>query len=652
MQFKHPEILYALLFLIIPVIVHLFNLQRFVKVSFSNVAFLKKIEKKTRKSSQLKKWLVLVTRLFTFACAILAFSQPYFSNFSQQLNTHTILYLDNSYSMQAKSESGRLLTGNSQKIIEHFINKEEVPLSVFTNNAEFKNQPFGNIKNQLINLSYTPKNITVNNAILKAKSKALKVKNTLQNIILVSDFQKNNCKDVSLHSSDKNTHFYWVQTLPKNEVNFFIDRVFVKSKTVTNFVVTAIIKSNQNTTAKIPVSLIKGTQLVGKAAAHFKNSNQEKVVFTLPKTVDFKGKISIQNDPIHFDNTFYFTISAPQKIKVLNIGKEAPYLTKIYTEDEFTYTSVALKHLQYSLVTQQQLIVLNELDEIPQELSSYLQRFTKKGGSLVIIPSSKSNVASYNRFLQKLSLGKIDKKQQKEHQITQINYQHPILKNVFEKRVSNFQYPTSKLCFLGNQHRLSSVVMFDNQQPFIASYKKIYWVASPLNKEVCNFQQSPLIVPIFYNFAKSSYALPKPYYTIGNTSEITLESSLKKEEVVTISNKKTSFIPLQTIRQNHINITLNNDELSAGFYQITKGREVLKTIALNYNTLESMTNYENIGENTAISQQKNHTITNSVDAVFEKINEKHKINWLFKWFLAFSVLFLLVEMLILKFLKP
>ena len=54
MQFKHPEILYALLLLLIPIIVHLFQLRRFQKVPFTNVAFLKEISVQTRKSSTIK----------------------------------------------------------------------------------------------------------------------------------------------------------------------------------------------------------------------------------------------------------------------------------------------------------------------------------------------------------------------------------------------------------------------------------------------------------------------------------------------------------------------------------------------------------------------------------------------------------------------
>ncbi|MCJ7759389.1 MAG: BatA domain-containing protein, partial [Gillisia sp.] len=56
MQFNQPEVLYALFLLIIPVIIHLFQLRKFERENFTNVKFLKKLSQQTRKSSRLKKW--------------------------------------------------------------------------------------------------------------------------------------------------------------------------------------------------------------------------------------------------------------------------------------------------------------------------------------------------------------------------------------------------------------------------------------------------------------------------------------------------------------------------------------------------------------------------------------------------------------------
>jgi hypothetical protein len=78
MQFKNPEILYFLFLLIIPILVHLFQLRRFKKQEFTNVKLLKELEVQTRKSATIKKWLLLVTRLLLLTALIFAFAQPFF----------------------------------------------------------------------------------------------------------------------------------------------------------------------------------------------------------------------------------------------------------------------------------------------------------------------------------------------------------------------------------------------------------------------------------------------------------------------------------------------------------------------------------------------------------------------------------------------
>ena len=44
MNFQNPKLLYALLAIAIPIIIHLFNLQRNKKIYFSSIRFLKEIK--------------------------------------------------------------------------------------------------------------------------------------------------------------------------------------------------------------------------------------------------------------------------------------------------------------------------------------------------------------------------------------------------------------------------------------------------------------------------------------------------------------------------------------------------------------------------------------------------------------------------------
>src|SRR5690606_6935489 len=191
MQFKNPEILYALFLLLIPIFIHLFQLRRFQKVDFTNVAFLKKVTIQTRKSSQLKKWLTLLTRLLLLACIIIAFAQP-FTTKAQVFNTEseTVIYLDNSFSMQAKGNQGELLKRAVQDIISNV--PENKNISVITNDNIFKNTSIKAIKNDLLQLDYSSKSISYESILLKSKTLFSKEKGRLKNLVFISDFQQQN----------------------------------------------------------------------------------------------------------------------------------------------------------------------------------------------------------------------------------------------------------------------------------------------------------------------------------------------------------------------------------------------------------------------------------------------------------------------------
>src|SRR5690606_8819673 len=158
MQFKNPEILYALFLLIIPILIHLFQLRRFQKTDFTNVKFLKEVTLQTRKSSQLKKWLVLLSRLFALVCIIIAFAQPYFLSKTKAAEKEVVLYIDNSFSMQAKSSQGELLKKATQQLFENTGLPEN--FSWFTNNQNANNSNPDSFKSRILNLNYSSRQLT------------------------------------------------------------------------------------------------------------------------------------------------------------------------------------------------------------------------------------------------------------------------------------------------------------------------------------------------------------------------------------------------------------------------------------------------------------------------------------------------------------
>ena len=77
MSFLNPYLLWGLLAISIPVIIHLFNFRRFRRVYFTNVRFLEELKQQTRRQSQLRHILVMILRMLAIASLVLAFSQPY-----------------------------------------------------------------------------------------------------------------------------------------------------------------------------------------------------------------------------------------------------------------------------------------------------------------------------------------------------------------------------------------------------------------------------------------------------------------------------------------------------------------------------------------------------------------------------------------------
>ena len=111
------------------------------------------------------------------------------------------------------------------------------------------------------------------------------------------------------------------------------------------------------------------------------------IEFPLENFQQFKGKIQITfNDIFLFDNVFYFTINIPKKTSILNIGKTSSYLSKIFTDEDFHFTNSTLQNVNYNLIPSQQLLILNQLKNIPIILGKKILDFVENGGHLLIIP--------------------------------------------------------------------------------------------------------------------------------------------------------------------------------------------------------------------------------------------------------------------------
>jgi hypothetical protein len=649
MHFQNPTIFYFLWLLIIPIIVHLFQLQKFVKVPFTNVAFLQKIFQENRKSSKIKKWLILATRLLLFLSLLFAFSQPYFSNKNTTKNLTNFIYLDNSLSTIAEGEKGILLKNAIQEIIEN--TSAEETFSLLTNTEFFENLSYEELKNKLLLVKNSSISPDFESILLKISKIQNNKSKDLHKSILISDFQST----YENMFTNVTTDFSAIKLKNNKENNISLDSIYISKNTNDIITVNTIVKNQGEKKEGIPIALYDKKKLINKQSFSIENNSTTTLSFSLQNSTELEGEIKITySDIFPFDNSKIFTLNRAKKINVLSIGKPNKFLSKIYVKNEFNFTFSSLQNLDYNAISKQELIILNEIENIPATLANTLVDFSNKGGSVVIIPNTTINISSYNSFFRKVSSFIIQTKKTDSLKITSINFDHPVFKNVFSKKVNNFQYPSTKEFFNSNNRDISSIISFENNTTFIGQVnstgKKIYWFANSLTDNISNFSKSPLIVPVFYNFAKLSFKNTQLYYEIGKINQIDVNVKLNKDEIVSIKNRNSSFIPQQQTYQNKVVLSLNNLDLEPDYFYVTKDKDTIQTLALNPPKSESLLKF--LDEKTTSFTNKNIVFYTSVEDYFKEQNKKNEVHWLWKWFLALAIVSLLLEILILKFYKP
>ncbi|WP_418262711.1 BatA domain-containing protein [Flavobacterium faecale] len=642
MHFKHPELLYFLFLLIVPILVHLFQLRRFKKEYFTNVRFLKALAIQTRKSSILKKWLLLACRLLLLTFIVLAFAQPFFeANDSKNSSNELYIILDNSLSMQAKGQKGELFKRAVQELLENL--PENTTFSLLTNTTTFWNTTKKEIQSDLQNLDYSgiPFQIEALLTQVQAHKSAFK-----KDIIIITDAIGLEKKQLQSIQKEDNAYFIIPKAEQKNNIS--IDSVYIQETLENFYELQVTVSSHGDVNQNSSIAIYNGKNLIAKTVVTL-DKNKKIIPFTIPKQ-EFHGKVSIEDNGLTFDNDYYFSILKPKKTSVLSIGEaeKSNFLSRIYTSDEFDFVSSTPNSLNYNTIENQEAIVLNELETVPTALQTTLKSFVQKGGNLIVIPSQKSDIPNLNNFL--LSIGKIQISGMEKHekQITKINFAHPIFNSVFENKVSNFQYPKTKTNFkiTGTS---AAALYYEDGSSFLTSIvnptSSVSFFAAALNTTNTNFQQSPLIVPTFYKLATLHQNSGINARIIGDSQAYLVATTMAKDAVLSVKNKEEEFIPIQQAVNDKVKLSFYDFPHKAGNFEIYNQKLAVENISFNYNRTESQQSTPNTAN---ISDYK--TIE-SITAVINQLQTDRTDSQIWKWFVIFALLFLLAEMAIIRFLK-
>lgn len=669
MRLLEPYFLYAFLALAIPILIHLFSLQKHKTVYFSNVAFLKQINQKKSNITKLQKLLLLLIRLLLLSAVILAFSEPYLSDKEDPISDKQIIgiYIDNSFSMNATNDKGLLIEqakNNARSILNAHKGKDE--FIFISNELQGKHQRIIDYNDCLEAIDQT--NIVA--PVLNVKSvinrwNALKQNeiNTEAELYIISDFQKTSFPN-EFHTQDTSftTHLLPISSYP--QTNISIDTCYLESPNHSlgqqEWLYFEVSNASNEDLENLSVKLIvNGKQ---KALSTLKvpanSSANAKLNFSNHTTGTQEASVELTDATITFDNRLYFNFEVTQANKVLSIYEDATNtaLSTLFNDAIFDYQTKEVGKLNLSHLSEQNLIILENISNPTSGLINSLKEYTENGGNLLIIPSKGMNTDSYLTLANSLNIPAYTKLNSKRVKVSSLNKKHKLFKEVFEKQAKQTEFPSVNQYFsLANSYSSSeeNVMLLNTKEPFLNSYTKglgtIYIMCSPLNVTASNLEKHALFVPILYNMATQSSRAENIYYTLGKDKTIILNGKSSTEQYRIQKGENIDILPEVRTLDQRIQVNIQNLIPEDGFYTLTN-QEQQKTLSFNYNRQESNLTSLGIEELQDISERYAHINLWQKEGLQleDSLKENRSGTSLWHSFILLALALLIAESLLLK----
>lgn len=667
MSFLYPSFLWALTALSVPIIIHLFNFRKTQRIFFSSNRFLKQVQEATSAKRRLKHYLILASRLLFLLFLVIVFAQPIIPASEQfSMNRNISIYLDNSLSMSVPvGEKTRALDagiGYARQIVEIF--PPDSRYKLLTNDfAPFSNsfKTKAEVQDLLSQVRLSP----VSRSIVEIKERFgnSTTTETSNEVFWISDFQHATTGLLTPALYDTTQRWHMVPLKFQNSTNIFIDTAYLENPFVVGGERNTLHVRLRNDGAraveqllvKVSVNGIQtGTSSVNIAA---KGTAQTSFDLTTGLSRISQATVSFNDYPVSFDNEFFLALNFTEKIHVVEIKSKEGItpIEKVFGNKQvFSFRSFTVNNFNYSLLSEADLVVVNGLDRFDQSLSLSLRTFINDGGTLFAIPGVAPDAISYKNLL-RLPLVEVVK----NPVLTELDYpdfNNPFFENVFEERSVRLEMPKASQRISWGRDR-SAILKFRDEQPYLSVFNqsgKLYVLASPLENESTSFHNAALFVPVMYRMAASGKKNEvKPYYSLNESFiQLRLDSVLGEQPLKLIGEQE--IVPSQRKLADLVMMELPRLAMSAGFYKVAYERDTIGLLAFNLNKHESLLSQytgdemkQQLGNPEGISIFE----ANSEEAFSNEIKTRYLGKPLWKYALVLALFFLLVEILLIRFLK-
>lgn len=681
MSFANPAFLWALSALVIPVLIHLFQLRRFKRIDFPNVHLLAEVTQQTRARRKVQHWLVLLARLLALACLVLAFARPYLRSTTTSAGEQALsIYVDDSHSMDAQGGEGRAL--DAARTAARSIITQGSPSTryqVLSGRFQGREQLLVDRDEALESasrISTGPSTRPLSQVMARQREALNSSAAAVKRAYLITDLQRS-ITDVTTWTSDSTVEHILIPVPTKTSVNLSIDSAWFQSPVrrvgQRESLTVRISNRGDQELVNVPLRLtVNGEQ---RAMTTFSIAGGTTIDSTLHfisrSTGDQWGFLELDDAPVRFDDRLYIAYRVQEAIRVLLIGG-ADGTSDADIERAFTasgagpdsthrFSRMDLRSVDRSRLNAQDLIILNALPEVSSGLVQDLGDALKSGASVAVFPPSGGSATGYRELFARGGMSASTDADSTLRKVERIDLEKPFYRDIFSNMPRNVDLPQSRERWdLRLAPGTDVLLRMQDGRPFLVSRAvergSLFVSASPLAERAGNFTRHGLFAATLLRMAELSRPSP-PLYHYTNTAALLPLYGLDPpaDRVPHLRGPGgVDIIPELRRVNGSAFLALHDEDLPDGPYAVTYDGDTVLAMALDLDRRESDLRTMPVDELTAAIEQQGlvgFRVMEAGDDLSLRLAELDQDRKLWKWFIALALLFLLAEVLLIRFLR-
>ncbi len=692
--FLNTLILSALGLALIPVIIHLLNRRKSVRLPFSSLRFLKVLQKKQIRNIRIRQILLLILRTLILLLVVMAFARPAWRTGRQTAieaheKTSVILILDHSMSSGWVTEQGMVLDrikSMAMEIVSQFREGDEATILAapgFQENTrpEFTRQA-GELKSVIQRLTVVHRKSDLPEKMDAAYQLMKKARNPNREIIILSDMQKNSFESggtfsAEAKSEDIPVHWLFIDFSQTEPRNTGIDTVQVVSRIIekTKPVRVRVKLNNHSATpaGEIAVRMFfNGKKVQQQVVSVPAGESAEFEMSALPGSAGYiSGKIEIDDDPLVHDNQYYFTFFVPEQIRALLVqNKPSPYRfieLALAPAPQFqtpvtirTVSSVNLPGLNWN---EFDVIVFSNHPGFDDMQIRQMESFLKKGKGVFVIPGPDSDVRSYSGGLFRhfgmgviRSVADLPRGKGQPPGFGEMNRTHILIQGIYEKNTKpDLPVPESPNFYRYWQTELSAisspVIQLTNRQPLLAEIRsgpgRLLFLSSAIDLDWNDLPLRGVFPPLMHRsvlYLYSSSAMPQANMKCGYPAEFRIRSILSAQASVVDESGREYKPGIKPLGDETLVRVPGFDQ--PGYYRLAEQNKNVFVFSANHDPGEGSPQSMKREDLAAIFREQPYDVILSTESYQDFILKSRLGHELWKWIFGIVLILLIAELAI------